>query len=383
MNTLRRSAIAAVVLAGLALAGLAWSADAPAVSDEDMVKKIDPSRDYFPALRAQLVPTQKLYFVGQPLLVDFQVVNATDEPALLKVPYQSAPTDHLTAKHLAAGLPMEHVFSRKAAEGVTARRALVINAFDDPITELDNNVTHAPTGPVEPIIIRPRGIVGARLDLAKLYPSLAKPGRYIIQWRPYSDALRSLSTEIRVMTEEKAIIDTTMGKMEVRFFYDKAPNHVDNFLSLARNGFYNGTLFHRIIEGFMIQAGDPLTSDPAKSNEWGTGRGPRMLKQEFNDTPFVSGVLGAARGPDVNSASCQFFIVAGEASHLNGQYTAFGQLMGAESQKVADKISKVETFHGQRNDPRNDRPLQPVKINRITVEPLRAATTQPATQPGQ
>jgi cyclophilin family peptidyl-prolyl cis-trans isomerase len=177
------------------------------------------------------------------------------------------------------------------------------------------------------------------------------------------------------MTEERATLETSMGNIELTFLYEKAPDHVENFLDLARRGFYDGTLFHRIIDNFMIQAGDPLTTDPKKADEWGTGRGPRTLKQEFNDTPFTPGVLGAARGPDVNSASCQFFIVTGEANHLNGQYTAFGQCANAESRQVAEKISKVQTLPG-------DRPVKDVKIERITIEPVRPPTTQPASQPG-
>ncbi|MDD4891967.1 MAG: peptidylprolyl isomerase [Phycisphaerae bacterium] len=364
------SAIIALVVAALAL----QSAVGAAPTDAELVKKIDPNKNYFPVLRAQIVPTQKFYYVGQPLLVDFLILNTSEEPALLAAPYQAAPAGDLAEKHVAAGLPLEHIFSRKALnENVKGRRALVVNTFNDPLNEMDNDVVYAASGPIDPIVIRPNGSVGRRVDLAKFYPSLTKPGRYIIQWRPYSDALRSLTTEIRVMAQEKATIQTTMGNMEVVFFYDKAPNHVENFLDLARRGFYDGTLFHRVIEDFMIQAGDPLTTDPAKEAQWGTGRGPRTLKQEFNDTPFAPGTLGAARGPDPDSASCQFYIVTGQAMHLNGKYTAFGQIVGAESQKTADKISKV-----RRNA--KDRPLEPIKINKIVVTELKAAT-QPDTQP--
>ena len=134
----------------------------------------------------------------------------------------------------------------------------------------------------------------------------------------------------------KVIIETKLGDMEVIFFPDKAPIHVESFLKLAQSGFYNGTIFHRVIPGFMIQGGDPLTKDPNNKARYGTGGPEYRLKAEFNDLPHVRGVLSMARSQDSDSAGSQFFIMVAEAPHLNGKSTAFGQVvMGME---VADKI---------------------------------------------
>ena len=366
--------LAAAAMTARAWVPAAWAGPTSAAdSDKALAAKVDPNKDYFPILRAELITTSKVYFAGQPVFVDFQMVNPSDEPALLKVPMETD-TSHLSEQDIVAGLPLSHVFSRRTQiPGLTGHRALVVHGIDNPVIELDGNVTYPSSQPAEPIIIRPHGTVGRRVDLAKYYPSLTKPGRYTIEWRPYNDSVRSSITEIRIMAEEKAVIETKMGNIELTFFYDRAPNHVQNFLDLARNGFYKNTLFHRVIDGFMIQAGDPLTTDPTQSAAWGTGRGPRTLQQEFNDTAFAPGVLGAARGPDVNSASCQFFIVTGQALHLNGQYTAFGRVATPESLAVAMKISKVPT--------NRDRPAQEVRIVNVRVEPVGpAATSQPASK---
>jgi peptidyl-prolyl cis-trans isomerase B (cyclophilin B) len=375
--TAMRLAIVGIAVLACVSAAAAAAADAPAATAPDesnLLARINPEKNYFPVLRAQLLLTRKLFFAGEPVLADLLVINTSDSPALLRIPFEPAGGARLTEDNLAGGLPLSHVFSRKPqAEGMRGRRALVIQQTGDPITQLDNEVTYATTAPAAEIVVRPHGVVGRRVDLAKFYPTLTRPGRYNVQWRPYGDALQSDWTEIRVMAEEKAIIETNLGNMELLFLYDKAPDHVDNFLDLARNKFYDGTQFHRVIAGFMIQGGDPLTIDRSKEAQknYGTGRGPRTLHQEFNDVPFSVGVVGAARGPDVNSASCQFFIVTGNAMHLNGNYTAFARLADEASRKVAQKISTVQTAG-------NDRPSEPVVVNRIRVVPANApATTQP------
>jgi len=151
-----------------------------------------------------------------------------------------------------------------------------------------------------------------------------------------------------------ATIETTEGVITVEFWPDVAPNHVNNFIELAKKGFYNGIIFHRVIPGFMIQGGDPT----------GTGMGSNgnvRLKAEFNrraDRRHVRGVLSMARSNDPNSASCQFFIMHEDSPHLDGQYSAFGKVI--EGIEAVDKIVSV---------PRgaNDRPKNPPKIVKITV----------------
>ena len=137
----------------------------------------------------------------------------------------------------------------------------------------------------------------------------------------------------------KAVIETKFGSMEVEFFPQKAPKHVENFLKLAKSGFYDGTIFHRVIPNFMIQGGDPNTKGADKSN-YGTGGPGYHVKAEFNNTPHTRGVLSMARSGDPNSAGSQFFIMVNTATHLDGQYTAFGKVV--KGMEVADKIVAQE-----------------------------------------
>ena len=118
---------------------------------------------------------------------------------------------------------------------------------------------------------------------------------------------------------ELAQITTTEGEIVIEFWPDVAPKTVENFKTLALKGFYDGTCFHRIIKGFMIQGGDPLTRDPAAENRWGTG-GPRyQIKAEFNDRSHQRGVISMARSANPDSAGSQFFICDGDASFLDRQ----------------------------------------------------------------
>jgi peptidyl-prolyl cis-trans isomerase B (cyclophilin B) len=135
----------------------------------------------------------------------------------------------------------------------------------------------------------------------------------------------------------RAIIETKFGEIELEFLDDKAPGHVKNFLDLARKGFYDGTTFHRVIPGFMIQGGDPNTKDTKAPRSQHGGGGPGYnIKAEFNDTPHKRGVLSMARANDPNSAGCQFFIVVKDSGFLDRQYTAFGRVV--RGMEVADKI---------------------------------------------
>ena len=135
----------------------------------------------------------------------------------------------------------------------------------------------------------------------------------------------------------RAVIETRFGEIELEFFPDKAPGHVKNFLDLAKKGTYDGTLFHRVIPGFMIQGGDPGTKDPkAPRHTHGTGGPGYQIKAEFNDTPHKKGVLSMARSSSPDSAGSQFFICVADAGFLDRQYTAFGRVV--RGQEVADTI---------------------------------------------
>ena len=155
----------------------------------------------------------------------------------------------------------------------------------------------------------------------------------------------------------KATIETNQGKIEFNLLPDLAPETVRSFIKLANSGFYDGTLFHRVIPGFMIQGGDPNTKQPDKS-KWGQGGPGYSLKAEFSSRSHLSGIVSMARATDPDSAGSQFFIVTTDSTFLNGQYTVFGEI--TEGMDVADKIVNL-----QRDE--NDCPLQEVKMNRVTA----------------
>jgi len=161
-------------------------------------------------------------------------------------------------------------------------------------------------------------------------------------------------------TNEVALIKTTEGDMVVEFWADAAPKTIENFKTLARKGFYDGTCFHRVIKGFMIQGGDPLTKDPSKEAMWGTGGPGYQIKAEFNDHSHKRGVISMARSNDPDSAGSQFFICHGDPTFLDHQYTTFGKLIKGDD--VLEKIGTTPT-HPQ------DRPDKRMGIISITIVP--------------
>jgi peptidyl-prolyl cis-trans isomerase B (cyclophilin B) len=155
-----------------------------------------------------------------------------------------------------------------------------------------------------------------------------------------------------------AIIETNLGTIVFKLFPDLAPETVRNFEKLSRDGFYNGTLFHRVIPGFMIQGGDPNTKNGNKSI-WGIGGPGHMIKAEFSSRSHLRGIVSMARSQDPNSAGSQFFIVTTDSTFLDRQYTVFGEVI--EGMDVADKIVKLPRD-------RNDCPLEEAKMIHVKVE---------------
>jgi cyclophilin family peptidyl-prolyl cis-trans isomerase len=154
-----------------------------------------------------------------------------------------------------------------------------------------------------------------------------------------------------------AELHTSAGEIDIRFFPDVAPNHVKNFIDLAEKGFYNGTKFHRVIPGFMIQGGDPNTVSGSPST-WGTGGSGKNVNAEFNPVSHKRGIVSMARSSSPNSASSQFFIVTSDSTFLDNQYTVFGQV--TKGMDVADKI--VNAPKGEQ-----DRPNNPTSIDKIVI----------------
>ena len=164
--------------------------------------------------------------------------------------------------------------------------------------------------------------------------------------------------EIKKMAETKAVIETKFGNIELKFFPDVAPGHVNNFIELAKKGFYDGTTFHRVIPGFMIQGGDPNSKDPDKSKH-GMGGPGYTIKAEFNEKPHKKGTLSMARAAHPDSAGSQFFICVADAPFLNRQYTVFGEVVSGMD--VTDKIVN------QSKD-KNDNPLEKIEMKIKVIE---------------
>ncbi|OGV97658.1 MAG: peptidylprolyl isomerase [Nitrospinae bacterium RIFCSPLOWO2_02_FULL_39_110] len=158
------------------------------------------------------------------------------------------------------------------------------------------------------------------------------------------------------MKKTKTVIETKFGNIEIKFFPEAAPNHVKNFIKLAKDGFYNGTIFHRVIPGFMIQGGDPNTKGPNKET-YGMGGPGYTVKAEFNNISHKRGILSMARAMDPDSAGSQFFIVVADSTFLDKQYTVFGEV--AKGMEVADKIVNLPR---NRNDLPDERVEMKVKI---------------------
>jgi len=163
----------------------------------------------------------------------------------------------------------------------------------------------------------------------------------------------------------QAVFETTAGNFIIEFYPDQAPNHVRRFIELARQGVYNGTIFHRIVKGFMVQGGDPTSKDPAKENSYGMGDPGYKIKAEFNDHSHQRGVLSMARGPDPDSAGSQFFICLAAVPRLDHQYTTFGKLIKGDD--VLEKIGNTSVVPNSMGEV--SKPTKRVTIEKIDIVP--------------
>lgn len=166
-----------------------------------------------------------------------------------------------------------------------------------------------------------------------------------------------------VNANEVALIKTSAGDMTVEFWSDVAPKTVENFKTLARKNFYDGTCFHRIMKGFMIQGGDPLTKDPTKEAQWGTGGPGHSIKAEFNDRKHTRGVLSMARSANPDSAGSQFFICHGDAGFLDGKYTAFGKVIKGD--EVLEKIANTAVTMSRSGE--RSKPVDRIEVKSVTI----------------
>ena len=166
-------------------------------------------------------------------------------------------------------------------------------------------------------------------------------------------------------SDEVAVIKTSEGDMVVQFWNDAAPKTIENFKKLARSGFYDGTIFHRIVKGFMIQGGDPNSKDPGKESSYGEGGPGYKIKAEFNDRSHERGVISMARSSDPDSAGSQFFICLASVPRLDHQYTTFGKLIKGDD--VLEKIGDTPVTRS--NTGENSKPTKRVVIESIKIVP--------------
>jgi peptidyl-prolyl cis-trans isomerase B (cyclophilin B) len=166
-----------------------------------------------------------------------------------------------------------------------------------------------------------------------------------------------------IPTKELAVLKTSAGEMVIEFWPEVAPKTVENFKALVQKGYYDGTAFHRIVKGFMIQGGDPLTKDPNREDEWGTGGPGHRIKAEFNERRHQRGVISMARSQDPDSAGSQFFICLADAAFLDRKYTAFGKLVRGD-----DVLGKIgETAVGMSHGGEKSKPLTRVGVESVRI----------------
>ena len=168
---------------------------------------------------------------------------------------------------------------------------------------------------------------------------------------------------------EVAIIKTSEGDMVVQFWNDAAPSTIENFKKLARSGFYDGTIFHRIVKGFMIQGGDPSSKDPAKESSYGEGGPGYKVKAEFNDRSHERGVISMARSSDPDSAGSQFFICLASVPRLDHQYTTFGRVIKGDD--VLGKIGDTPVTRSSSGE--SSKPTKRAVIESIKIVPANSA----------
>lgn len=296
-------------------------------------------------VRAALHAERDIIQAGQPVWVEFTLTNLSAEPVRLQIPGAEAVEEATPAEQ---GLPAAHVFSGVRFTGVSIK-----DAHGD---DFDAHVTLRPHGLVPVVRLAAHGSVGLRLELTQFYESLKRPGKYTVSWRPYGAALESAPLSLQILSERQAVIHTDLGLMTMRFYYEQAPQAVQNFIELAEKRFYNNLSFHKVIAGGFIQGGDP------RGDGHGIRADGKRLKAEFSTLPFEMGTVGMARLPsDPDSASCQFFICLSRQPLFDGEQTAFGYLVGDSSFETLNKIAAVPT------DARY-RPSRKIAIRAITLE---------------
>ena len=298
----------------------------------------------FDGLEARIDTPCPTVLPGQPVIIEFTLRNNTENPIALSVADLTAEPSTKVV-----GLPLSHVFSGTGYTGLTVR-----GQYNRTWTDVFDY--QQPASAPE-LIIAPHAIVGIELDMSQYYPPLKSAGEYRIVWQPYGGMVTSNQLVINVAPHKQALIVTDEGTMTVKMRYDLAPEHVANFLELARSGFYNHKTFHRIVPGYFLQGGCPN----------GDGSGIRLdgkrLKAEFSDDPVDRGTVCMARlESDPDSASCQFLISYTRIASWDGKYTVFGDLVGDDSFKTLDNLMAIPVDDATTGHPRRSVFIRDVRI---------------------
>lgn len=319
---------------GLVCAGMLLVVSGPAAADP------------YAGVEARLSASVLTFHPGKPIRIRFMLQNTTDAPVTLAVP---------DTKPLAPGslteLPAAHVFSGAGFGG------LIIRGDYDRVWK--ETTGYVPPAEAPEMVLGAHTLIGREMDITEYYPALRNPGVYRLVWQPYGGVIISNQLTIEVATLKQAEIITDDGVMTMQFFYDLAPNHVANFIELARNLFYDQKTFHRIEPGYFIQGGCP--------NGDGTGirTDGKKLVAEFSDFAVDRGTVCMARvESDPDSASCQFLIANTRIASWDGRYTVFGHLVGEESLRTLDKLMNQEI------DPNTGRPKRRAFIRSVRIVDL-------------
>ena len=298
------------------------------------------------AVTAEIRARQSIVLMGNPIWVDFTLHNPTDQLAVLYL--GGARLLELNAPEM--GLPLDHVLDRGE------QKAIVV--MNEAGQEIGFGTGAKKPGKSIAVRLAPQSSVGRRIDLSEYCALLKEPGKYRLQWRPYQGAIQSNIIDIQIGALKQARIETDSGPMTIRFFYEDAPGHVENFLELAERGFYDNLTFHRLVQGYLIQGGSP-SGQPKGIRPDG-----RLLEPEFNHREFDKGTVAMARQrSDPGSASCQFFICGSRRQEWDGLYTAFGELVGDESFQTLDKLMALRVDE-------KDWPVKKVYIREIRTQDI-------------
>ena len=334
--------VSAVLLGGLAIAPCACG---------QQPEQGDP----LARLRAEISVDKPLYTPGEPIRLRCTLFNPTDKP--IDVPIRSTrDTADIT-------LPPELVF------GTHDQPALLVALEPESLAPIQPRLA-TPTDQAEHTLrLGPHTSIGTEIDLRKLDRRLRYTGTFHLEWQPFGTRIPAATAQFQVQSRKQAILVTDYGKITFTLMYDQAPTNVENLLDLIGRHFYDGTSFHRIVPGFLIQGGSPDGSPD------GIRPDGKTVPAELHDTPIDIGTMAMAlRGGDLNSASCQFFIALARLPELDGKYTVVGQASDPESLRTLQKIAELPTDD-------NYHPTRPVVIRFFTLIDAPPQRTPRSTNP--